>query len=116
MAPDVSVVILDVDPMSSPSGKLAEAELVFTAGSLAGLRLVGFSLWAPRVGGQGRINVTFPARQYSVNGERRSFAIVRPAEAVVGRATTDGLAAQERLCDRLRAAYEAHVCAPKEPR
>jgi hypothetical protein len=23
-------------------------------------------------------NVTFPARQYSVNGERRSFALLRP--------------------------------------
>jgi hypothetical protein len=23
--------------------------------------------------------VTFPARQYSVNGERRSFALLRPA-------------------------------------
>ncbi len=30
-----------------------------------------------RRGGAGR-NVTFPARQYSVNGERRSFALLRP--------------------------------------
>jgi hypothetical protein len=30
-----------------------------------------------RGGGAGR-NVTFPARQYSVNGERRSFALLRP--------------------------------------
>jgi hypothetical protein len=34
-------------------------------------------IWARRTGA-GR-NVTFPARQYSVNGERRSFALLRPA-------------------------------------
>ena len=34
-------------------------------------------IWERR-GGTGR-NVTFPARQYSVNGERRSFALLRPA-------------------------------------
>jgi hypothetical protein len=34
-------------------------------------------VWERR-GGNGR-NVTFPARSYSVNGERRSFALLRPA-------------------------------------
>jgi hypothetical protein len=33
-------------------------------------------IWERR-GGSGR-HVTFPARQYSVNGERRSFALLRP--------------------------------------
>ena len=60
----------------NPPGKLADAELHFTAGTLAGLKLIGFSIWERRYGG-GR-NVTFPARQYSVNGERRSFALLRP--------------------------------------
>jgi len=46
------------------------------AGPLAGLKLIGFSIWERRTGA-GR-NVTFPARQYSVNGERRSFALLRP--------------------------------------
>ena len=61
----------------SPPGKLADAELHFTEGPLAGLKLIGFSVWERRTG-SGR-NVTFPARQYSVNGERRSFALLRPA-------------------------------------
>jgi hypothetical protein len=56
--------------------KLADAELHFTEGPLAGLKLVGFAIWERR-GGGGR-NVTFPARSYSVNGERRSFALLRP--------------------------------------
>jgi hypothetical protein len=61
----------------NPPGKLAEAELHFTDGPLAGLKLIGFSVWE-RKAGNGR-NVTFPARTYSVQGERRSFALLRPA-------------------------------------
>ena len=60
----------------NPPGKLADAELHFAEGPLEGLKLIGFSIWERR-GGNGR-NVTFPARQYSVNGERRSFALLRP--------------------------------------
>jgi hypothetical protein len=60
----------------NPPGKLAEAELHFTDGPLEGLKLIGFAVWERR-GGGGR-NVTFPARSYSVNGEHRSFALLRP--------------------------------------
>ena len=60
----------------NPPGKLADAELHFVDGPLVGLKLVGFAIWERR-GGNGR-NVTFPARTYSVNGERRSFALLRP--------------------------------------
>ena len=63
----------------NPPGKLADAEVIFEAGSgpLKGLRLIGFGVWERRDGGR---NVTFPARQYSVNGERRRFALLRPAD------------------------------------
>ena len=60
----------------NPPGKLADAELHFTEGPLDGLKLIGFSVWERRAGA-GR-NVTFPARSYSINGERRSFALLRP--------------------------------------
>jgi len=60
----------------NPPGKLAEAELHFTDGPMEGLKLIGFSIWERR-GGNGR-NVTFPARSYVVNGDRRSFALLRP--------------------------------------
>ena len=59
----------------NPAGKLADAELHFSGGPLDGLKLVGFAVWERKTGGR---NVTFPARQYSVNGERRSFALLRP--------------------------------------
>lgn len=61
----------------SPAGKLGDAELHFNDGPLAGLKLIGFAIWERRGASSGR-NVTFPARQYSVNGERRSYALLRP--------------------------------------
>ena len=70
------VVKIVPNDKANPPGKLADAELHFTEGVLDGLKLIGFSVWERRTGG-GR-NVTFPARQYSVNGERRSFALLRP--------------------------------------
>jgi hypothetical protein len=80
----------------NPPGKLADAELHFTEGPLDGLKLIGFAVWERRTG-TGR-NVTFPARQYSVNGERRSFALLRPM--------VDSTA-QNRIRDLILEAYEA---------
>src|SRR6185436_2602389 len=70
------VVKITPNDTGNPVGKLADAELHFTDGELDGLKLIGFSIWERR-GGNGR-NVTFPARQYAINGERRSFALLRP--------------------------------------
>jgi hypothetical protein len=70
-------VIITPNDRGNPPGKLAEAELHFSDGPLEGLKLIGFSIWERRGGNCGR-NVTFPARQYAVNGERRSFALLRP--------------------------------------
>jgi hypothetical protein len=87
----------------NPPGKLADAELHFTEGPLEGLKLIGFAVWERRTG-TGR-NVTFPARQYSVNGERRSFALLRP--------TIDSTA-QSRIRDLILEAYEAFAGAQIE--
>ena len=70
------VVKITPNDKNNPPGKLADAELHFTEGALNGLKLIGFSIWERR-SGNGR-NVTFPARTYSVNGERRTFALLRP--------------------------------------
>jgi len=70
------VVKITPNDKGMPAGKLAEAELHFLEGPLEGLKLVGFAIWERR-GGNGR-NVTFPSRQYVTNGERRSFALLRP--------------------------------------
>lgn len=103
----------------APAGKLADAELHFLASTTCpdsstrsfagsatansadamfdGLKLIGFAIWERRAGG-GR-NVTFPARQYSVNGERRSFALLRPVM---------DSAAQDRVRELILQAYAAH--------
>ena len=91
------VVKITMNDKGNPPGKLADAELHFTEGALEGLRLIGFGVWERR-GGGGR-NVTFPARQYSVNGERRSFALLRPI--------TDATA-QERIRTVILEAYADH--------
>jgi hypothetical protein len=87
---------------SSPAGKLADAELHFSGGVLDGLRLVGFAVWERKNGGR---NVTFPARQYSVNGERRSFALLRPI--------VDSTS-QDKLRDLIVEAYKEHEAALAE--
>ena len=81
----------------NPPGKLADAELHFTEGPLEGLKLIGFACWERRSGGR---NVTFPARQYSVNGERRSFALLRPA--------LDNGEGQERIKTLILEEYAKH--------
>ena len=93
-------VVIKITPneKGNPPGKLADAELHFIDGELDGLKLIGFSVWERR-GGSGR-NVTFPARQYSVNGERRSFALLRPIADT---------AAQNRVRDLVLEAYAEYA-------
>ena len=83
----------------NPPGKLADAELHFSGGPLDGLKLIRFALWERKGGSR---NVTFPARQYSVNGERRSFALLRP----IVDATS-----QDRVRDLILEAYKEHETA-----
>jgi hypothetical protein len=92
------VIKITPNDKGNPAGKLADAELHFTDGSLQGLKLVGFSIWERRVGA-GR-SVTFPARSYTVNGDRRSFALLRPSGS-------DSLA-QDRLRDLILEAFSEH--------
>jgi hypothetical protein len=81
-----------------PAGKLADAEVHFTEGELEGMRLLGFAVWERR-SGTGR-NVTYPSRTYSVNGERRSFALLRPS--------IDGSNVPTRVRDLVLQAYAEH--------
>jgi hypothetical protein len=98
-APQNTVVKIVPNDKGNPPGKLADVELHFVDGVFAGLKLIGFSIWERRTGGR---NVTFPARQYSVNGERRSFALLRPIADT---------AAHEAVRDLILAAYAEHEAA-----
>jgi len=86
----------------NPPGKLADAELHFAGGPLDGLKLVGFAIWERKGGGR---NVTFPSRQYSVNGDRRSFSLLRPIVDA---------SSQDRLRDLVLTAYKEHEAALAE--
>jgi len=77
-----------------PVGKLADAEIHFVSGELAGLKLVGFAIWERRAG-TGR-SVTFPARQFIVHGDRRNFALLR---------AIDDPTAQDRIRELVLRAY-----------
>ena len=88
------VVKIVPNDKGNPPSKLADAELHFTEGVLEGLKLVGFAVWERR-SGSGR-NVTFPSRQYTVSGDRRSFALLRPVADA---------ASQERVRDLVLHAY-----------
>lgn len=110
MAAEITVAIT-LEERSRSLGKLADAEVCFHAGPLAGLRLVGFGVWAK--GGQ-ECRVTMPARQYSIGGERRAYALLRPA---TGDADYDALrAAILRAYAEAVTAAEVASCATCESR
>jgi hypothetical protein len=93
----------------TPQGKLADAELHFSGGELDGLKLIGFGIWERRISnphverdgrGMYHLNVTFPARSFTVHGDRRNFALVR---------AIDNPDAQDRLRQLVLEAYLAHI-------
>jgi hypothetical protein len=73
--PDVS--FLFVQRESAPERLVCEAELVFNSGSLAGMKLVGFSLWKSP---EGEVYVTFPSRAFGAGSERRFFDFLRSVD------------------------------------
>jgi hypothetical protein len=93
----VAIKVLPADD-AAPAGKLADVELHFTAGALVGLKLLGFTVWEGR-GGKDP-SVSLRSRHYVVNGERRSFSLLRPS----GEAP-----AKDTLRDTLLAAFADHV-------
>jgi hypothetical protein len=64
---------------SAPERLVCEAEVLFEteAGPLAGMKLVGFSLWRSP---EGEVYVTFPSRAFGVGNERRFFDYLRSIE------------------------------------
>jgi hypothetical protein len=64
---------------SAPERLACEAEIVFESesGPLAGMKLVGFSLWRSP---EGEVYVTFPSRAFGAGNERRFFDFLRSVE------------------------------------
>jgi hypothetical protein len=70
-----------VERDGSPDKLLCDAEIVFDAndGPLAGMKLVGFSVWRSAEGGE---TVTFPSRSFGAGGDRRYFDYLRSADGI----------------------------------
>ncbi len=94
---------------NTPPGKLADAELHFIGGDLDGLRLLGFGVWERRIPNpevekaghtMHHLNVTFPARTFTVHGDKRNFALVR---------AIDDPSAQDKLRQLVLQAYLAEI-------
>lgn len=62
-----------------PERLVCEAEVVFEeeSGPLAGMKLVGFTLWRSPVG---EVYVTFPSRPFGVGSDRRFYDYLRSSE------------------------------------
>jgi len=70
-----------VERSNGPERLVCDAEIVFDAGPLTGMKLVGFALWRTDEGG---MSVTFPSRAFGVGGERRYFDYLRSVDAGAG--------------------------------
>lgn len=69
-------VDITLTPSGNPPGKLADAELHFTDGPLAGMCIIGFGVWQKRER-PSELSVSMPARQFMSKGEKRSYNLVR---------------------------------------
>ena len=66
-----------VERENGPEKLVCEAEILFDEGPLAGMRLVGFSLWR---GADGEVYVTFPSRAFGAGSDRRFFDYLRSVD------------------------------------
>jgi len=75
-------IVIVPNQKGTPAGKLADAEIHFTDGLFAGLKLVGFAIWESQWPGKNlthpHLRVTVPSREYTVGTERRRYDLVRP--------------------------------------
>jgi hypothetical protein len=64
-----------------PDKLLADASIVFDEGDgpLAGMKLVGFSVWRSA---EGDVTITFPSRSFGAGGDRRYFDYLRSADGI----------------------------------
>ena len=103
---DRELTVADSGPLAGAVGACALCEghgVLVGLNPLAGLKLIGFGIWERRTADSR--NVTFPARQYSINGERRSFALLRPIAEMT---------AHDRVRDLVLDAYAAYECQATE--
>lgn len=85
-----------IDKPNGPERLVCEAEIVFDeVGPLAGMKLVGFSIWRSA---EGEVFVSFPSRAFGIATERRFFDYLRSVEgnAADGRKVKDWILEEYR--------------------
>jgi hypothetical protein len=105
--------VVFVERESGPERLVCEAEVVFEAdgGPLAGMKLVGFSLWRSP---EGEVYVTFPSRAFGAGNERRFFDYLRSVEGTAA----DSKRVKAWILDQFRSTREdsEHSAAGSESR
>jgi hypothetical protein len=94
--------VVFVEKAGGPERLVCDAELVFEeeAGALAGMKLVGFSLWRSA---EGEVFVSLPSRAFGTGGERRYFDLLRSVEGQ----SADGKRVRSWILEQYRAATSA---------
>jgi hypothetical protein len=89
-----------VDKANGPERLVCDAEILFDEGPLAGMKLVGFSVWR---GADGDVSVTFPARAFGTATDRKYFDYLRAIEA----GTANGRRVKDWILEEYRSARAA---------
>jgi len=77
MTQDLGIRIdITLNMTGNPPGKLADWEMVFLAGPLAGMSLIGGGVWQKRER-PSELSVTVPSRTFLSAGEKRNFNLLR---------------------------------------
>jgi hypothetical protein len=92
-----TIVKILLNDNKAPARKLADAELHFRGGELDGLKLIGFAIWQRR--DRTGCDVTFPSREFTVDGRRRRYSLLR----AIGDPAT-----QDRVRDLVLRAYATY--------
>ncbi len=107
----MTIQFTKTDPAERPLGRVAVAMLKFDEtrdGPLGGCAITGFALWEPADGGD-RPRLTMPARTYSVDGRRRRYDLLRPADPDSStRPLEDAIIAAWLACGQRSAEVEIH--------
>lgn len=112
-------VDITLNVTGNPPGKLADAELHFIDGPLAGMGIIGFGVWQKRERPT-EISVTMPSRQFTVRGEKRSYNLVRvsdpkaPADTAPDEEKKRYYAPLNRTRRLITEAYQNAVSAPAD--
>lgn len=90
-----TIVKILLNETKAPARKLADAELHFRGGELDGVKLVGFAIWRRR--DRDGFDVTFPSREFTMDGRRRRYSLLR---------SNGEPGAQDRIRDLILQTYE----------